>query len=304
MKKKSAFSLIELSIVILVIGILITGVAQSSKLVREFKLSTARQFTKGSPIPTIPDMAFWLDSLAANTIATGTSAPYIKVDDPTNGTAIGSWNDANPSTTSAKYSFTQTTLINQPLYKLNQISGLPALSFDGTDCLSISNFLLGDIISSDGNNEITVFVMQKFTGTTTSNTSVWSWDNGLSDRFIIFAPWNNGILMDSGNYSNTRVSNASTLTNDFPSFYSVPEIITFRRSGTDARGWFNGALIGSQVAGSLFSTNLPKSLEISGCSSPFIGAIGEIIVFSRALTNEERLTVERYLGKKWGVKVS
>lgn len=38
---KKAFSLIELSIVILIIGILVTGVTQSSRLVRQMKIASA-----------------------------------------------------------------------------------------------------------------------------------------------------------------------------------------------------------------------------------------------------------------------
>jgi len=49
-KIKTAFSLIELSIVILIIGILVAGVTQSSRLVRAIKLQTARSITNSSSI--------------------------------------------------------------------------------------------------------------------------------------------------------------------------------------------------------------------------------------------------------------
>ena len=41
-KPSKAFSLIELSIVVLIIGILIAGVTQGSRLVRQSRLSTAQ----------------------------------------------------------------------------------------------------------------------------------------------------------------------------------------------------------------------------------------------------------------------
>jgi hypothetical protein len=31
--------------------------------------------------------------------------------------------------------------------------------------------------------------------------------------------------------------------------------------------------------------------------------MGEIIAFSRALSTDERQDIEKYLGKKWGIKV-
>ncbi|MFM2200490.1 MAG: hypothetical protein RL769_545, partial [Pseudomonadota bacterium] len=40
--RHQAFSLIELSIVILIIGILVAGVTQSSRLVNQIRLSTAQ----------------------------------------------------------------------------------------------------------------------------------------------------------------------------------------------------------------------------------------------------------------------
>ncbi|MFM7621329.1 MAG: prepilin-type N-terminal cleavage/methylation domain-containing protein [Alphaproteobacteria bacterium] len=40
-----AFSLIELSIVILIIGILVAGVTQSSRLIRQMKLLSAQSIT-------------------------------------------------------------------------------------------------------------------------------------------------------------------------------------------------------------------------------------------------------------------
>jgi hypothetical protein len=39
-------------------------------------------------------------------------------------------------------------------------------------------------------------------------------------------------------------------------------------------------------------------------TSFFNGMIGEIIVFNRSLNNEDRKEIEKYLGKKWGIKVN
>ena len=32
--------------------------------------------------------------------------------------------------------------------------------------------------------------------------------------------------------------------------------------------------------------------------------LGEMIVFNRSLSNEDRKEIEKYLGKKWGIKVN
>ena len=63
MKNKiSAFTLIELSAVIAVIGILIAGVIGANGLVKKSKIAAAQTLTKASPISSITDNAFWLES--------------------------------------------------------------------------------------------------------------------------------------------------------------------------------------------------------------------------------------------------
>ncbi len=67
----SAFSLIELSIVILIIGTLIAGVTQGSRLVRISKLRTAQNQTSTSPVSSIDGLALWLDAVDEINIAVG-----------------------------------------------------------------------------------------------------------------------------------------------------------------------------------------------------------------------------------------
>jgi hypothetical protein len=38
-------------------------------------------------------------------------------------------------------------------------------------------------------------------------------------------------------------------------------------------------------------------------STYYDGDIGEIIIFDRALKTEERQSIEKYLGQKWGIKI-
>ncbi|MFM7682251.1 MAG: prepilin-type N-terminal cleavage/methylation domain-containing protein, partial [Bacteroidota bacterium] len=61
MNKKLAFSLIELSIVILIIGILVAGVTQSSRLVAQMRLASAQSVTRSADISSIRDMVFWAE---------------------------------------------------------------------------------------------------------------------------------------------------------------------------------------------------------------------------------------------------
>lgn len=55
-KSNKAFSLIELSIVILIIGILVAGVTQSSRLINQIKLSLAQSITRSSDVNSIDNL--------------------------------------------------------------------------------------------------------------------------------------------------------------------------------------------------------------------------------------------------------
>ena len=89
MKKISAkaFSLIELSIVILIIGILIAGVTQGSRLVSAMKLNTARTVTQSSEVNSITGVVTWLESTADKSFDDA---------EETDGSIITNWYDINP----------------------------------------------------------------------------------------------------------------------------------------------------------------------------------------------------------------
>jgi prepilin-type N-terminal cleavage/methylation domain-containing protein len=112
MKKSSnlkAFSLIELSVVILIIGVLVLGVTQGSRMLREAKLKSAQSLTTSSPVASIEGLAVWLDSTSENAFGIGTGGTYKNVSAPADGDKVGRWNDLNP-TSIAKIDVAQSTL--------------------------------------------------------------------------------------------------------------------------------------------------------------------------------------------------
>ena len=60
--KASAFSLIEISVVILIIGVIIAGVVSSTILVKKSRITSAQALTSSSPVNNIQDLSFWLES--------------------------------------------------------------------------------------------------------------------------------------------------------------------------------------------------------------------------------------------------
>ncbi len=49
---------------ILIIGIIVAGVTQASRLVREFRLSSAQNLTKSSPVSGIGGLSLWFDAVS------------------------------------------------------------------------------------------------------------------------------------------------------------------------------------------------------------------------------------------------
>lgn len=66
----------------------------------------------------------------------------------------------------------------------------------------------------------------------------------------------------------------------------------------------NGAIGGQSSFTTSLSVAIARIGYISSAAWQFQGWIGEILLYDRALSATERLKVERYLGKKWGITVA
>lgn len=135
---KKAFSLIELSIVILIIGILVAGITQSSRLIRQMRLSSARSITQSSPVSTIKDLMVWLES---------TSEKSFDDAEEENGLTVTNWYDLNPQG-SFKYNAKANNVADKPTFVENGINGLPVLSATGSQVMLIND--LTDSFSQSG----------------------------------------------------------------------------------------------------------------------------------------------------------
>ena len=88
-----------------------------------------------------------------------------------------------------------------------------------------------------------------------------------------------------------------------------PGVVSVVRSA--AAGGFlfvDGTQRTSIFGASSFTTSLSTTLNrigyVNSTTFPLQGWIGEILLYDRALSATERLKVERYLGKKWGITVA
>jgi prepilin-type N-terminal cleavage/methylation domain-containing protein len=304
-KTRNAFSLIELSIVVLIIGILIAGVMQTSRLIRQSKLSTAQTLTKSAPVSGITGLVFWLEPTLEDSFAD------IETE---NGTEVTHWNDINPQS-SQKYFGVPIAGMTAPLYnKSDGPNGIPSLLFNGVDSsLEVAGSLDGltapAIVTI--NNNLTFFVVSRNTNNAADQVLISSGDGGAIDG------WGFGI--DSA-ASNTKIFSASTETGPYSSATTTAEISSnVVVINPDSTGPTNALSLFSYTNGAtLFSPSHAiaivtpsttfhigsRGLVGGNVEKSWNGYISEVIIYDHALKIEERQSVEDYLGKKYGVKVS
>lgn len=295
----------EISIVTLIIGILITGVSKGTTLVRKYNISTARTLTQSSPVLSTSDLVLWLDSISLKSFAIGTST-MVTVDEPENGQAVGSWNNLNiqkaiDSTTSASQSASSL----QPLYVNNGINGLPGLNFDGVN----DYLLMSDTNILKGTDSYTAFFVGITPPTFSANSAytIFRADPGVVFGFATSASTAQGYcgrwVATGGSWRGTWVPTSAA-----PLAIKTPVICSIRYDGTNIQGWTNGASPDTATAAT-GDINIPNYVAIGAAyynssliAEFFNGSMGEIIIFNRALKNDEMDYIEAYLGKKWKIK--
>jgi prepilin-type N-terminal cleavage/methylation domain-containing protein len=282
---KKAFSLIELSIVILIIGILIAGVTQSSRLIKEFRLKTAQNLTQSSPVSSIKDLVLWYE--------TSLESSFLDSEEE-DGLPVTTWYDINPQS-SFKNNAVQATATNQPSFRANVFNAaIPSVRFDGTD-----NFMTfdGTILV---NSNYTIFVVEQRR------------DNGAENYFIggTTEVANSNLLLgyrDTDTITQSHFANDSDL--DITAYSApTPRIHTFLFSTTAGKSyWMNGGTSADDSE----PTQTTALIANSGASIArysnlgyYNGDVAEIIIFTRALKTEERQAVEAYLSKKYAITIS
>lgn len=288
MTKKKAFSLIELSIVILIIGILVSGVTQSSRLINQFRLTSARNISQSSAVSTIKDLGLWFDAVNEKAFDSQVS----------NGSSVAYWQDTNPQNTS-QFRFVQNNVSDQPFYALNGINGLPSLQYNSTiNSTRMFAYTLGSLP-----RESTMFLVMRWNTLNTSIMQSFLFSIGGEVDTLEVAIVNPNTLYfgyyPGGNALTTTIPNNTN--------YIVRRVYNNRTNFSGI--YLNGTLTSSSTASlqGNYSNNGSTTMCLGnhgGAPRTFGGFFGEFIIFNRALNNEETIEVERYLARKWSIKLS
>ena len=248
------------------------------------------------------NLAAWSDFSGvaqATTLANGTDLPFgslalwLKAD---SGLAqvyanppVDLWADQSGNGNNA----TQPSSINRPLWVAGALNGRPVVRFDGVNSyLNLPNFM-SDATSGEG------FVVLKSTTPLGSQGSLWS----LGSHQVYF-----GYNCPPG-YPNSDGS----ITEDFGSADTVHlyglgipaqplnqyHVYNVTSQNTNWAAWINGTLLYQTTNNTVGFIN--GSSALGACFWHFAGDIAEVLVFKRALTTDERTTVNGYLNGKYAV---
>lgn len=148
-KVKKALSIIEMSIVLIVIGILVVGVISGQGLVNNFKIKAAQKLTLSSPIPSIKGILVWYETSLNDSL---------EIDHETS--EVTKWYDNNPIAEPDKKINAYKTSKELPKYVKNVINGLPVVEFKD----SAKNILIdpdNDSLSFLAGHNYTIFVVEQ-----------------------------------------------------------------------------------------------------------------------------------------------
>ena len=299
-KINKAFSLIELSIVILIVGILVAGVTQSSRLISRMKLFSAQSATISSDVASIPNLTMWLETSLDNSITN--SAGSLQLDD---NNSISSWNDINPQS-SNKINVTQTNASIQPTYKANGINGFPSINFNGSNQY-LANMNSVPITMGDKDYSIIlawnptstdiggigqlVISQSDNPGSCNQLASLWVVSNtyGFAGGCNDFRTVN--IISKTPYISILTVNNNLTTNN----------ISVYTNSNTPTQGTSGGGASNLNIGnGNLL---IGARYQNGNIMQYYVGLISEIIIYDRTLKIDEIKSINAYLGKKYNIKI-
>ena len=293
-KNPQAFSLIEISVVILIIGILISGISRGADLYNDYKLSIARKLTLDSPVPRVSDLGLWLESVSEKSLLNKDGSLKIKNDD-----LVKKWLDINPRLQVAPF-MEQNDVSKMPTYVTDGINNLPSVKFESTN----PNMRMAGSFSDIFSAESTIFIVFKPVTVRVSS------DMTLSQIFSFGAI--SPMMTIESNYSSTQNTtylyknvNTDTIVNNSIKLNTTH---IYRRVYNPRINQSYVNINGTQASNTALTSGYysnPVLMSLgnhAGGGRTVGGFFGEFIIYNRALSDNEIKRVENYLKTKWGVK--
>ncbi len=284
--KRTAFSLIEISVVLIVIGILAAGIVGANSLIKSSRLATARSLTTSSTVPSIEGLVAWYETSLTDSLKSSESF---------NGSQISTWYDNNPASIVLRKNTLSRSASSSVTYQQDGINNIPSLKFDGSGNLTLSNFYQGTLASA------TLFFVIQPTAIDTTTAKILS-DSSSSGSVAAVGIKSASIHLNFGSAANTATgSNSANVVTD------QNYIVVAYAIQSASKAYLNNSkdMAGNSVinAGSNSLKGLTVGTDRNG-SYQFSGLISEIIIYNRPLKDSERKDVLRYLSNKYKIAVS
>ena len=286
-QSKLGFSIIEISVVILIIGILGVGASKGSLIVRGAQLKSAQSLSISSPVLSTPGLALWLDAVSQKSFSSASD-----------GSPIAVWHDINALNATGTAA-TQQILSNQPIYLEKGINNLPSVSFirSNNQCLSVSTGF------DDNTENVTIFIVWRPTTDGLSTLSLLEkYSNGSAYPYSL-AAYSSGYVFATSDASTSTVAAGDIVRRN----EAVHLVTAMRAKSGIMQIWVNGIQDTSGVSDSTIETTANDGNLFIGCkpdSSQYLdGDIGEVMIFSRILKTAERESIEEYLSQKWAIRL-
>jgi hypothetical protein len=319
---RKAYSMIEVSLIILIIGILFAGAYQGFNIYNETHLASARTLSQNSIVGRLPNMAFWYETTFENSFQNGEGY---------NGKTISVWLDRNnqqltksnaysaQKSDSAKFSYEDNNIsdVSGPTFISNGINGLPSLNFKNTN--SSSRFFVVDPNLKFGKDNLTIFAVVRFKNFENNavifdrvclkNSGSATVDNVLainsckpefSGKINTLGILNLAIQNNDGSISKTTQDIYSPLRKD------VPYILTFERLYNQSISLYLNGKLKSTIDENLneidfLPLKIGRNAKDQNANSEF--DLSEIIMVYGKLKPQNKIETENYLSKKYSIKL-
>jgi len=290
-KPIKAFSIIEISVVIIIIIGLVSLINFSQKLISENKIESAIKANKKSQIIAIKSLIGWFET---------TDHQSLKLDEKEDFYPIEQWFNLNGNI-DFKLKFIQKNLNLAPSYILSSINNLPSIEFNG-----VNSFFRIDSEQDLNLKEFSIFIINSI-----KNFSP-------SDQSTLFASCNDDQKFLINTFRNRTKPDYQLLINHKTQIIDKPfnlENKEFNQANI-LNITVNPAAINTYING-LNILNLTNNLNTklfnktfigaNDCDNPttnfFLGHVSEILIFNQELSDEDRHFVEKYLANKWAIKL-
>lgn len=201
--------------------------------------------------------------------------------------------------------WTQGTAANRPLFDATKLNGFPCLDCDGSNdyIMSTEAAVVAACTNSPAITVMAVFLCDTPDSSTSffaaaNSTEITKSSRGWGTNTTGSGNWLANAANDAGTQVTVQSVGSTANTN--------PNVFEYWSTGAVSSIRINGGTADPNGAAQAIGTLTPNRCAIGGAprSNPnafFDGAVGEVLVFNRELSELERAIIRTYLLRKWGI---